>query len=140
MDDVKDLAERLARELENRARYVEKMALDPVPEITRKDFEKLVDENKVVVLYFTADWCGPCISFLESFREVALQLSRPGVAFARVDVDRTYSLADKYNIQHIPTIVIFRQGKPVETILGQTSKEELAKIIKAHMKAEGFAV
>ena len=140
MDDVKDLAERLARELENRARYVEKMALDPVPEITRKDFEKLVDENKVVVLYFTADWCGPCISFLESFREVALQLSRPGVAFARVDVDRTYSLADKYNIQHIPTIVIFRQGKPVETILGQTSKEELAKIIKAYMKAEGFAV
>ncbi|MCE4600856.1 MAG: thioredoxin family protein [Desulfurococcales archaeon] len=140
MDDVKDLAERLARELEDRARYVEKMALDPVPEITRKDFEKLVDENKVVVLYFTADWCGPCISFLESFREVALQLSRPGVAFARVDVDRTYSLADKYNIQHIPTIVIFRQGKPVETILGQTSKEELAKIIKAHMKAEGFSV
>ena len=97
-------------------------------------------ENKVVVLYFTADWCGPCISFLEMFRDVALTLARPGVVFARVDVDRSYSLADRFSIQHIPTIAIFRDGKLVETILGQTSRDELIRIIKSHMKAEGIAV
>ncbi len=140
MDDVRDLAKRLASELEKRAFYVEKMAEDPVPEITRKDLDNLLKENKVVVLYFTADWCGPCITFLETFRDVALRLSRPGVAFARVDVDRSYTIADKYNVQHIPTIVIIRRGEVVDTILGSVSREELEKTIKAHMKREGFKV
>ncbi|NOZ30674.1 MAG: thioredoxin family protein [Crenarchaeota archaeon] len=140
MSDVKELARKLAEELTKRAEFVEKLARDPVPEITRKDFDTITKENKVVVLYFTADWCGPCISFLETFRDVALTLARPGVVFARVDVDRSYSLADRFSIQHIPTIAIFRDGKLVETILGQTSRDELIKIIKSHMKAEGIAV
>lgn len=140
MSDVKELARRLAKELTKRAEFVEKLARDPVPEITRKDFDIIMNENKVVVLYFTADWCGPCISFLETFRDVALTLARPGVIFARVDVDRSYSLADRFSIQHIPTIAIFRDGKLVETILGQTSRDELIRIIKSHMKAEGIAV
>ena len=138
--NVKELARRLAEELIKRAEFVEKLARDPVPEITRKDFDAIMKENKVVVLYFTADWCGPCISFLETFRDVALTLARPGVVFARVDVDRSYSLADRFSIQHIPTIAIFRDGKLVETILGQTSRDELIRIIKSHMKAEGIAV
>jgi len=140
LSDVKELARKLAEELTKRAEFVEKLARDPVPEITRKDFDTITKENKVVVLYFTADWCGPCISFLETFRDVALTLARPGVVFARVDVDRSYSLADRFSIQHIPTIAIFRDGKLVETILGQTSRDELIKIIKSHMKAEGIAV
>jgi len=140
LSDVKELARRLAKELTKRAEFVEKLARDPVPEITRKDFDIIMNENKVVVLYFTADWCGPCISFLETFRDVALTLARPGVIFARVDVDRSYSLADRFSIQHIPTIAIFRDGKLVETILGQTSRDELIRIIKSHMKAEGIAV
>ncbi|MCE4626082.1 MAG: thioredoxin family protein [Desulfurococcales archaeon] len=140
MSDVKELARRLAEELIKRAEFVEKLARDPVPEITRKDFDAIMKENKVVVLYFTADWCGPCISFLETFRDVALTLARPGVVFARVDVDRSYSLADRFSIQHIPTIAIFRDGKLVETILGQTSRDELIRIIKSHMKVEGIAV
>lgn len=140
MGSTSELAKRLAEELSRRAEFVETLARDPVPEISRKDFDELVKKNKVVVLYFTADWCGPCISFLETFRDVALSLARPGVAFARVDVDRSYSLADRYNIQHIPTIAIFREGKLVDTVLGQTSREELVKIIKSHMKAEGIQV
>ncbi len=140
MEDAKDIAKRLAEELSRRASYVEKMAEDPVPEITRKDLEKLLDENKVVVLYFTADWCGPCITFLETFREVALKLSRPGVAFARVDVDRSYTIADKYSVQHIPTIAIIRRREIVDTILGSVSRDELERTIKAHMKREKFQV
>jgi len=134
------LAKKLAEELEKRAEYVEKMAEDPVPEITRKDLDNILNDNKIVVLYFTADWCGPCITFLETFREVALRLSRPGVAFARIDVDRSYTIADKYNIQHIPTIVIIRGGTVVDTILGSISREELERTIKSHMKREGFQV
>ncbi len=140
MKNEECLAKKLAEELEKRAEYVEKMAEDPVPEITRKDLDNILNDNKIVVLYFTADWCGPCITFLETFREVALRLSRPGVAFARIDVDRSYTIADKYNIQHIPTIVIIRGGTVVDTILGSISREELERTIKSHMKREGFQV
>lgn len=140
LSGIGELAKRLSEELEKRAAFVESMARDPVPEVSRKDFDKMLEDNKVVVLYFTADWCGPCISFLETFRDVALTLARPGVVFARVDVDRSYSLADRYSIQHIPTIAVFRGGKLVDTILGQTSRDELLKIIRSHMKAEGISV
>jgi len=123
--EVRELAERLAAELERRAEYIERLAEDPVPEITRHDLDDVLKKNRVVFLFFTAEWCGPCISFLETFRRVALKYGRPGVFFGRVDVDRSFTVAEKYGVQNIPTIVVIVDGKPVDTIVGSMSQERL---------------
>ncbi len=137
-EDVRELAETLARALEGRAEYMERLAEDPVPEVTRHDLEEILRKNRVVFLFFTADWCAPCINFLETFRSVALRLSRPGVFFGRVDVDRSFSIADKYEVKHIPTIVVLVDGKVVDTIVGSMSKERLEeRVRKAIREATG---
>lgn len=130
MVEYRELAERLAEELERRAEYMERLAEDPVPEITRHDLDDVLKKNRVVLLFFTAEWCGPCISFLETFRRVALKYSMPGVFFGRVDVDRSYSVAEKYRIQNIPSIVILVDGKVVDTIVGSMSLERLEARVK----------
>ncbi len=132
--DARELARRLAEELERRAEHVERLARDPVPEVTRHDLEEILKRNRVVFLFFTAEWCGPCISFLETFRSVALELARPGVFFGRVDVDRSFAVADKYGIQHIPTILVLLDGRVVDTIVGSMSKERLAATLRRYIE------
>lgn len=132
------LVSRLVKVLEDRGEFVERIAEDPVPEITSKDYDELVGKNRVVFLYFTADWCGPCISFLEVFRSVAVRYSRPGVLFGRVDVDRSFSLADRLNVQHIPTIMVILDGQPVGTLVGRSSREKLERFIKSYITKAGL--
>ncbi len=133
----KDLARKVAEELMKRGEYLEKLAKDPVPEITRHELEEILSNNKVVFLFFTADWCGPCISFLETFRNVALELSKPGIFFGRVDVDRSYSVAERYNIERIPSIAVFVKGKIVDVIVGSMGKGALQRRLLSYIEKAG---
>jgi len=135
---LEDLVRRLARKLWERAEFNERIAEDPVPEVTTKDFEDIVRNNRVVFLFFTADWCGPCISFIEIFRSVALRYLRPGVFFGRVDVDRSFSLADRLGVEHIPTIIVLVDGTPVGTMVGRSSRQRLEEFVRAYIEKAGL--
>ena len=127
----------LAQELLKRGEYLEKLAKDPVPEVTRHDIDRVLSDNEIVFLFFTADWCGPCISFLETFRQVALDLSRPGIFFGRVDVDKSYRIAERYNIEKIPSIAVFVNGKMVDTIIGSMSRSALRRRLESYIVKAG---
>ncbi len=130
----KELLRRLSKELLARGEYLERLAKDPVPEVTRHDIDNVLSNNRVVFLFFTAEWCGPCISFLETFRNVAMELSRPEVYFGRVDVDKYYSIAERYNIERIPSIAVFVDGKIVDVIVGSMSKTALLNRLKRYIE------
>jgi thioredoxin 1 len=82
----------------------------------------------MAVLYFSAEWCGPCKTFKPVLQQTASQL---GVSINYVDVDRQGDLAQQYNISSVPTLII------VDNITGQTkhrssgslSATQLAKIL-----------
>ncbi len=133
-ESVAEAAKRLAEALRRRAEYLEVIAKDPVPEVTHHELDDVLKKNNVVFLFFTAEWCGPCISFLETFRSVAIELSRPGVFFGRVDVDKSYSIAERYNVEKIPSILVFVNGKIVDVIVGSLGKESLKKRLEAFIK------
>jgi thioredoxin 1 len=132
--DVSEAARKLAEALRRRAEYLELIAKDPVPEVTRHELDDVLKKNRVVFLFFTAEWCGPCISFLETFRSVAIELSKPDVFFGRVDVDKSYSIAERYNVEKIPSILVFVRGKIVDVIVGSMGKETLKKRLEAFIK------
>jgi thioredoxin 1 len=124
----------LSEKLEERAFYLERALKEFVVNVTQSNMSSLINENKVLFLYFTAEWCGPCINFYKTFKEVAMKYLVPGVAFGKVDVDSAYAVADKYQVRHIPSILIIADGKVVDTIVGQVSKDELEKRMGTYIK------
>ena len=93
--------------------------------LEEKDFKKVVEENKVVVVDFYADWCGPCRAMAPVLEELSNE--REDVKFFKVNVDDAEDLASELKVQYIPCFFIFKDGKPVEKLVGMQDKEEFSK-------------
>ncbi len=132
--ELNKIINRLSRALDERGSFLEKLAEGVVFEVTSSNIDEIIKNNKVVFLYFTAEWCGPCITFLQTFRDVASLYARPKVYFGKVDVDASYSIADRYNIKHIPSILIIVNGNVVDIITGSQSREKLEEKVRAYIE------
>ena len=96
-------------------------------ELTEDNFEKEIKNNKIVVVDFWTSWCGPCKAMAPVFEELSKEMK--DVKFAKINVDENTEIATKFRVQSIPTFIIFKEGKPVGTIIGGQSKSSLkAKI------------
>ena len=89
--------------------------------------EVLEESNKVLVDFY-ADWCGPCKMLSPIVEDVAKEVEN--VKFVKINVDEAQDLAIKYNIMSIPTLVLIKEGKEVNRVVGLVSKSELMEIIK----------
>ncbi len=132
---ISEIVDRLLNALSERGSFLERLAEGVVLEVTSANINDVIKNNKAVFLYFTAEWCGPCITFLQTFRDVAGIHARPGVYFGKVDVDASYIIADRYNVKHIPSILIIIEGKVIDIITGSQSREKLEEKIKAYIEA-----
>jgi thioredoxin 1 len=78
------------------------------------DFDSLLSSTRYVIVDFHADWCGPCKMIAPHFLTLASTFSIPGfLAFAKVDVDKVRSVAQKYNVSAMPTFMFFKEGMQV---------------------------
>lgn len=97
--------------------------------ITKKDFEeKVLKSDKPVLVDFFAAWCGPCKIMAPTMDELAKELEGKAGIF-KVDVDADSELANEYKVMSIPTIFIFKDGKPVNQLVGLHDKEALKKAL-----------
>ena len=80
------------------------------------------------VLYFTADWCGPC----KKVRPIVEELNRDQseIKFQLIDVDSEGELARKFEVRSIPTFIKIEDGKEVARVTGAQTKKDLEKFIK----------
>ena len=93
--------------------------------ITGKNFEQEVLNSKTPVLIdFYADWCGPCKMMSPIIDEIAGELQEKAKV-GKINVDENQDLAIEYNVMSIPTIMIFKEGKPAKTFVGVRSKSEI---------------
>jgi len=97
---------------------------------TSKNFEGEVLKSAVPVLVdFWAAWCGPCKVMAPIIDELAKEFSGKKIKIGKMNIDENEKIASQYHIMSIPTIMIFKKGKPVEQIVGARDKEELVKKI-----------
>ncbi|NLC42554.1 MAG: thioredoxin, partial [Erysipelothrix sp.] len=84
--------------------------------VTEKDFEQAISEG-VVLVDFYADWCGPCKMVAPVLEEVEADYGDK-LSVVKVDVDVEQSLAQRFGVQSIPTLIVFKDGKQVASTLG----------------------
>lgn len=100
-------------------------------EITDKNFEQEVLKSDLPVLVdFWAEWCGPCKVIAPVVKEIAEEMSG-SLKVAKVNVDDAQELAGRYHIMSIPTLILFKDGEPVEQIVGAVGKDQIVEKIKA---------
>ncbi|ODA81842.1 hypothetical protein RJ55_00347 [Drechmeria coniospora] len=90
---------------------------------SKEQFTKTLQSSKIVVADFYADWCGPCKQIAPLFESLADTLSRPGVAFVKVNTDSNKDIASEYQISALPTFLLFRDGKMMKGIQGANPSE-----------------
>jgi len=93
---------------------------------TEKEFQEII--KKEAVVDFWASWCMPCTMFAPIFEKISKKFKK--ITFAKVNVDENRGLAEKFNIQEIPTLLIFKKGSIVKRIRGALSEEEIEMNLK----------
>ena len=101
-------------------------------ELNAKNFDERVGANRVTLVDFYADWCGPCKMMAPVMEEVAAELA--GTAFvAKVNVDAEPELAARFKVFSIPTFVVLKDGAEAERMVGAVGKTGLVEKVKAHL-------
>lgn len=97
--------------------------------VDQTNFQQLVLDSKHPTLVdFWAVWCAPCLAVAPTIEELAQEYEGK-INFAKVNVDGNSRLATKYGIMSIPTLLVFKDSKPIKQIVGLKSKSELKKIL-----------
>lgn len=95
-----------------------------VLKITSNNFEEeVLKTEEPVIIDFYADWCGPCKMMSPIIDSIAEEINNAKVG--KINVDEAQDLAAMYNVMSIPTIIIFKDGKPYKKFVGVTSKENI---------------
>ncbi|MBA4410259.1 MAG: thioredoxin [Odoribacter sp.] len=95
--------------------------------LTDKNFQQLM-KNKLVLVDFWASWCAPCRMMAPVLNEVAAELTGNSQV-GKVDIQQYQSLADKFKVRSIPTLILLKNGVEINRFVGVKSKEFLIKEI-----------
>lgn len=94
-------------------------------------FNDLIKSGKPVLVDFYADWCGPCKAMSPVIQEVAREVQGKARVI-KVDIDRARGAAEQYNINAVPTFMIFKNGQAIWRHSGMINKQSLLKIIHSN--------
>lgn len=103
--------------------------------MTVEEFEEIIGKKAVCACDFSASWCGPCRMMNPILEDVSEKYKKQ-CFFYQVDIDSAEDLAEKYNVDVVPTIIVFKKGKEVARISGYHEIDEFEKFLQEAIKAE----
>jgi thioredoxin 1 len=101
-------------------------------EVTDQTFNQVVLEAELpTIVDFWAVWCGPCKMIAPALEQIAEDY-QDQIQVAKLDVDHSSEMAMKYGVMSIPTLILFKNGEPVERIIGFLPKDKLVAKLQPH--------
>jgi thioredoxin 1 len=103
-------------------------------EVTDLNFgEEIEGTSGLAIVDFWAAWCGPCRMVAPIVAELAKEYSEQGLRVGKLDVDQNTQTASKFGIRSIPSILFFKDGKHVDTVVGAVPKPFLEAKVNEHI-------
>jgi thioredoxin 1 len=101
--------------------------------VTDADFNQEVEQHKgLVIVDFWATWCGPCQYIAPIMQQLAEEYDGK-VKVAKLDVDASGPTAMRFNVRSIPSVLFFKDGKHVDTVVGAVPKQVLVAKVEQHL-------
>ncbi|MEM0015915.1 MAG: thioredoxin [Saccharolobus sp.] len=100
-----------------------------VVHLDSKNFDEFIKNNQVAVVDFWAEWCAPCLILAPVIEELAKDY--PQVGFGKLNSDENPDIAARYGVMSLPTVILFKNGEPVDAVLGAVPREEIEYRLKS---------
>lgn len=100
--------------------------------VTDNEFDGAISGSKPVLIDFWAEWCGPCKQIGPILDEIANEMGEK-ITVAKVNIDDNPESPQRFGVRGIPTMILFKDGKPVATKVGALPKSQLVEWLKSHV-------
>ena len=100
--------------------------------ITDDDFDKVIKENKYVIVDFWAEWCRPCHAIAPMIDDLARKYAGKGL-FAKINSDENQKKFQEYGVMGIPTLLFFKDGKLVDQVIGAMPRGPFEQRVLKHL-------
>jgi thioredoxin 1 len=112
--------------------HEEENKMSRVQVLTDETFDQMIQSDKPVLVDFFATWCGPCKMLAPVLEEIADEL-KDKLSIAKLDVDLNPETTQKYGVMSMPTLILFKNGKPVKQHIGYAPKSVLIQKLEPEL-------
>jgi thioredoxin 1 len=131
-EELTRIKEKKLRELMKQQEKKQEMSTKPIP-VTDSNFNEIVNKNSLALIDCWAPWCGPCVVISPIVEELAKEYAGKVLA-GKLNVDENPRTAGLFQIFGIPTLLIIKNGKEVDRIVGLVPKDHIEARLKKHLR------
>ncbi len=134
MDELEKIRQKKLKELMEKmgGSEVSKPVISEPVKATAANFDDILSKHEHVVVDFWAEWCMPCRMIAPIIEELAREYAGK-VVFVKLNTDENPRIAARYSISAIPTLIFFRNGRPVDQVVGALPKGEIKRWIERNI-------
>ncbi|MEM3697550.1 MAG: thioredoxin [Candidatus Bathyarchaeia archaeon] len=127
-EELKRIREKKVKELKEKR---QEMSAEPA-HVTDSNFNKIVNQHHLALIDFWAPWCGPCLALAPTIDELAKEYFGK-IFVGKINVDENPITAEKFQIFSIPTLIIMKDGKEADRIVGLVPKKHIEAVLRKHL-------